>query len=288
MQPFFFTVIDMIYTTENSIVLKDYSNFSAKDILECGQIFRYNKLSDGYEVFSTDKYAVVTEQDNVVTITTDDVEYFYNFFDLDTDYGAVCNRLAARSDILRQAVEYGKGIRILNQDLTEMLFSFIISANNNIKRIQLIVNRLSENLGTKTKYGYAFPTAEQMASASVEDFARMGAGYRAPYLYDTAQKLKNGYDLSKLYTMDTEMARKELLSFKGVGPKVADCVLLFGLKKQDVFPVDTWIKKVYHNYFEQGHKDSEIACYFVSQFGEDAGLCQQYLFYFQRKYGQTK
>ena len=150
------------------------------------------------------------------------------------------------------------------------------------------MERLCKALGSKTDFGYAFPTASQMAEASVEMFKELGAGYRAEYLFDTAQRLNDGYDLEQLRTMNTDEARRQLLSFKGVGPKVADCVLLFGLKKQDVFPVDTWIKKVYHNYFEQGHSDRDIAGYFVSQFGEDAGLCQQYLFYFQRKYGQTK
>ena len=279
----------MIYTTEKSIVLKDFDNFNAKDILECGQIFRYKLNDDGsYDVFSRDKHANVSDVKDEIVIPTDDVDYFYNFFDLDTDYKAVCDRLSARSEILKQAVDYGKGIRILNQDLEEMLFSFIISANNNIKRIQLIVERLCKALGSKTDFGYAFPTASQMAEASVEMFKELGAGYRAEYLFDTAQRLNDGYDLEQLRTMNTDEARRQLLSFKGVGPKVADCVLLFGLKKQDVFPVDTWIKKVYHNYFEQGHSDRDIAGYFVSQFGEDAGLCQQYLFYFQRKYGQTK
>ena len=117
-------------------------------------------------------------------------------------------------------------------------------------------------------------------------FAELGAGYRDAYLSATAKRLLD-YDLDALLAMDTPSARKELLTFLGVGPKVADCILLFGMGRGDVFPVDTWLKKVYHAYFEQGHRDSDISTFFCNLFGQDAGLCQQYLFYFQRNYGQT-
>ena len=166
-----------------------------------------------------------------------------------------------------------------------MIISFIISANNNIKRIQLIIERICAALGQDTPYGKAFPSVQSLASAPVRLFTEMGAGYRDRYLSETANRLL-GYDLSVLSALDSASARRELLTFTGVGPKVADCIMLFGLKRGDVFPVDTWIKKVYHEHFEQGHKDSEIAQFFCGLFGQDAGLCQQYLFYFQRKYRQ--
>ncbi len=265
----------------------DKTYFNVCDTLECGQIFRFKKLDENsYEVFSTDKYAILVTTENCVEVHTDDGEYFRHFFDLETDYGEKVKRISAISPIMRQACECGRGIHILNQDLTEMIFSFIISANNNIKRIQLIIDRLCTALGEKTKYGYAFPTVEKLASAPVELYTKLGAGYRDKYLKATAQKLLD-YDLKKLDT-DSASARKELLTFMGVGPKVADCILLFGMHRGDVFPVDTWLRKVYHLYFEKGHKDNEISAYFCSLFGADAGICQQYLFYFQRKYRQNE
>ena len=262
--------------------------FNVADTLECGQIFRYKKLEgEQYAVYSQDKYAELETVDNKVIVRTLERDYFWRFFDLDTDYASKVKRISAISPLMKEAAEFGKGIRILNQDLTEMTFSFIISANNNIKRIQLIIDRLCRALGKQTTFGYAFPTVGDMAAQTVEFYSGLGAGYRDKYLLETANMLLS-YDIHTLNELDSGAARKELLKFMGVGPKVADCILLFGLKRFDVFPVDTWLKKVYHNYFEQGHKDNEISDYFCNLFGNDAGLCQQYLFYFQRKYRQIK
>ena len=264
---------------------KDY--FSVQDTLECGQIFRYKKIDDNtYDVFSLNKYARLVTTTDCVEVYTNDKEYFYNFLDLDTDYGKKVEKISALSPIMQQASMAGRGIHILRQNLVEMIFSFIISANNNIKRIQLIVDRLCQGLGERTEYGYAFPTVQAMADAPVEFYTKIGAGYRDRYLKETAEKLLN-FDLTTLTNAKSAQARKILLTFKGVGPKVADCIMLFGMRRGDVFPVDTWLKKVYHAYFEQGHRDSEISSFFCDLFGEDAGLCQQYLFYFQRKYGQN-
>lgn len=261
--------------------------FDLTDTLECGQVFRYRKLQQNvYEVFSQDKHAKLVDVGCEVQVFTEDPQYFANYFDLQTDYEQTVKRISDISPIMQQAAQCGKGIRILRQDLTEMIFSFIISANNNIKRIQAIVERLCQGLGEKTPYGYAFPTVQKMADASVEFYKSIGAGYRDRYLKDTAQKLLS-FDLESLKAMPTEQARKVLLTFEGVGPKVADCILLFGMHRGDVFPVDTWLKKVYHNYFEQGHKDAQMSTFFCNLFGQDAGLCQQYLFYFQRKYRQN-
>ncbi len=265
-------------------VQKDY--FDVKDTFECGQIFRFRQTGNAYEVFSADKYAKLVTTDDCVEVYTDDADYFRHFLDLETDYGSKVRNISAISPLMREACSCGKGIHILNQNLTEMIFSFIISANNNIKRIQLIIDRICNALGQDTPYGKAFPTLQVLADAPVELYTSLGAGYRDKYIKQTAQQLLS-YDLNQLYAMDSASARKELLNFMGVGPKVADCILLFGMHRGDVFPVDTWLKKVYHNYFEQGHKDNEISTFFCNLFGSDAGLCQQYLFYYQRKYGQN-
>ena len=265
----------------------DSEYFNVRDTLECGQIFRFKHMGgEKYAVCSLDKYAELETVDNKVIVRTTEKEYFWHFFDLDTDYAKKVARISSISPLMQEATALGKGIRILNQDLTEMIFSFIISANNNIKRIQLIIDRLCNAIGHETPFGHAFPTVEDMATQTVEFYTGIGAGYRDKYLLQTAQMLLT-YDLSKLNDLDSSAARKELLKFMGIGPKVADCIMLFGLRRGDVFPVDTWLKKVYHNYFEQGHKDSEISSYFCNLFGDDAGLCQQYLFYFQRKYRQN-
>lgn len=256
--------------------------FNVRDTLECGQIFRYKKIADNrYGVYSQDKYAEAETLDGEVFVYTADGDYFRNFFDCDADYKVKAERISAISPIMAKAAQCGKGIRILNQDLTEMIFSFIISANNNIKRIQLIIERICNALGKDTPYGKAFPAVEALAGVSQEFYAQMGAGYRDKYLIDTAKRLTN-YDLSALVKMDVPQARRELLTFLGIGPKVADCILLFGMHRGNVVPVDTWIKKAYHSYFEQGHRDCEIADYLCSLFGDDAGLCQQYLFYYER------
>lgn len=273
-----------IQKNDGKIVLTDVKNFKAKDILECGQIFRFTKNDDRhYTVFSTDKRADVYENDGSAEIVTDNVEYFCNFFDLDRDYSVFQNKYKSY-DFLMKAYDHGKGIRILNQDLAEMIFSFIISSNNNIKRIQLIINRICNAIGNDMGTYRAFPTIKQMASRDESFFKEMGAGYRAAYLSKTARALADGFDLEGLKNCDTQTARKKLLTLTGVGPKVADCILLFGLRKSDSFPVDTWIEKVYHTYFETGLKSREdIAKYLVGLFGEDAGLAQQYLFYYQRE-----
>ncbi len=276
-----------IYTMLPLAFVANKQCFDVCDTLECGQIFRYKKIAENaYGVFSWDKYAELKTTEAGVEVYTDDADYFWHFFDLDTNYAEKVARISALSPIMEKACNCGKGIHILNQNLTEMIFSFIISANNNIKRIQLIINRLCDALGESTPYGKAFPTIEALANAPLELFTSVGAGYRDKYLKSTAQALLS-YDLQSLFKMNTLAARTELLKFLGVGPKVADCILLFGMHRGDVFPVDTWLKKVYHAYFEQGHRDNEISTFFTDLFGFDAGLCQQYLFYYQRKYGQT-
>ncbi len=272
--------------TMKTFTITDTKNFNVRDTLECGQIFRYKQLGENsFGVYSQDKYAVLTTEGDTVTVQSDDCEYFADFFDLQTDYAEKVQRIKGYGSVMNKCAEMGKGIRILNQNLYEMIICFIISANNNIKRIQLIVERLCSAIGSPTAYGNAFPTAEQMAEKDETFYSSIGAGYRAKYLAETSKHLVN-YNFDALCKMSTQDARKELLTFLGVGPKVADCILLFGMHRGDVFPVDTWIKKVYHAYFEHGHKDGEISSFFCNLFGEDAGLCQQYLFYCQRKYGQ--
>lgn len=164
--------------TENGITVLQADCFNPRDILECGQIFRFDRDGEGnYRVFSLDKYAEIKKTNDGYFISTDSPDYFYDFFDLDRDYGVICEKLSSSYDVMKRAVEFGRGIRILRQNLEEMIFSFIISANNNIKRIQLIIGRICEALGEKTPFGYAFPSVKKLAEVSSPDFYfRLGRG----------------------------------------------------------------------------------------------------------------
>ena len=273
----------MQYTiTKDGIVINSKDEFCPKHILECGQIFSYKKDGESYIVYSGTKKATIYENENGFTIVTDDPLYFVNFFDLDTDYSEIKNRLINKYPFMLRPIEFGYGIRILRQDFFETIISFIVSANNNIKRIQKIIFAIREKFGTNMGEYFAFPTIEQLKQATYEDFKNLGAGYRAKYLKEVVLQL-DGLDLEKLKDDSTDVLNKKLLSLMGVGQKVADCIMLFGYFKGDVFPVDTWIEKVYCKYFENEHNRVKIRENLIKTFGNDSGYAQQYLFYSQRE-----
>lgn len=271
---------------QDCILINDADTFEPESILTSGQLFRFGKSDSGsWWVASGSEYATI-EQTGVASyvIHTSHPAYFVDFFDLDTDYNAIISRLGNFA-VLQPALDFGKGVRLMRQPLCEVIISFIISANNNIPRIRKSVEAICEHFGSKTQWGYSFPTMERLSAASVDDFASFGCGYRSPYLVDTVGKLCDEEFLTALTSAtDTQTARKMLLSLKGVGPKVADCILLFGLGRYDVFPVDTWIDKVYREDFGgELTNRSKIADWFVQEFHSDSGYCQQYLFYYKRK-----
>ena len=179
------------------------------------------------------------------------------------------------------------GIRVFNQEPFEALISFIISANNNIKRISGIIDRLCALAGERLELDgtemYAFPSPDAIASLSVDRLTAIGAGYRAPYIIESAKKIADGYDLEKLRDMSLESARKELLSFKGVGPKVCDCILLFSLGHTDAFPIDVWIDRAMNELFFDSvpPKKTEMR-EAVKSIGEYSGIIQQYIFFHAR------
>ncbi len=270
--------------TDNVIIIKDRSSFDIRHILDCGQIFRYARLNEcEWQIFSLDKKCIVREYNDRVEILSDDRDYFWNYFDLDTDYGAIKESIKSLP-YMADAVRYGSGIRILRQDKWEMLISFIISANNHIPRIKAIIERLCNALGKDMGDYHAFPTPQAMASEGVDFYKNIGAGYRDKYLLDTAVKVSEGFDLECVSDMDSEQGAKHLCKLLGVGRKVADCILLFGYHKQDVFPVDTWIRKVYKDITgEDGKNDKEIRRYLVDLYGDKSGYAQQYLFFNKRE-----
>ncbi|MCD7729515.1 MAG: 8-oxoguanine DNA glycosylase [Clostridia bacterium] len=270
------------------IIDYDRTYFSPKDVLECGQIFRFAPYKDGYKVYSKDKACYVRADGNKTVIECTDGDYFYNFFDLDRDY-ALINAKALSFDvpILKRGCELGKGLRLLNQDAEEMIYSFIISQNNNIPRIKGIIERICRSLGKKRDFMgeeyYTFPASAALASVTADFYKALGAGYRDSYLAETSQRIARE-GISELYSLDSVTLKKRLLTYKGVGPKVADCISLFGFGRRECFPVDTWIEKLYREDFGGTLKDrNKINAYFCEKFGQEAGYIQQYLFYAKRE-----
>lgn len=277
----------MKYTLkEDKIIINCLDDFNISDILECGQVFRYKKINEfEYEVFSKDKKALVKQNniENNAIIYTNDVEYFKNYFDLDTDYNKIkLNLKKYNLKFLNDAINKFGGIRILNQDIFETFISFVISSNNNIKRIQSIIEKLCEKFGSKINDYYAFPTFKQLINANENDFREIGLGYRTKYFIKIFQQLKEN-DLNNLYFSNEKDIKKQLLSFCGIGNKVADCIMLFGYKKSTSFPVDVWIQRMYNEYFDKDEKDREIiSTKLVEKFGNLSGYAQQYLFHYIR------
>ncbi len=265
----------------NKIIIYDLSDFNVEQTLNCGQIFRYTINGNSAVVNSLNKQAHLSWDDDKIVITTKDVNYFYNFFDLDRDYSSIKHQLA-KDKFLKKAVNYGYGIRIINNDAFEMLISFIISANNNIARIKKSIEYLCTRFGNYCDGYYAFPTLDALKLASVQDFRTAGLGYRAEQMFDTVQKLTYN-DIENLKNMDAGAQFKFLVSLKGVGEKVANCIMLFGLGVKNVFPVDTWINKVYNNLTHTNTKDrKKITAELVSRYGNLSGYAQQYFFYYYR------
>lgn len=264
--------------------------FNIKDTLSCGQVFRFFKTKDGYNIISLDKCAHLSEKNGFVTITVEDKdeEYFKTYFDLEKDYSEIVSfAFSEKDEIVRKSAALGKGVRILRQDKTETLFSFIVSQNNNIARIKGIIERLCAALGDKKEFMgeeyYAFPSVESLAKASLDFYKGIGLGYRAPYVKRLAEEMESGLNINEFSALDTPSLKKRLTSIYGVGPKVADCVVFFGFNRTDAFPVDTWIEKVYVEDFKGTIKDrKKIAEYFVEKYGKNAGYIQQYLFYYKR------
>ena len=282
-----------IYTIEkDKIIIKDLSQFCIKHILECGQVFRFIRnvekenqdIKYCYTVYSLDKKAEVMEYSNYAEIVTENVEYFINYFDLNTDYSLIKQHLISYS-IIKKAIEYGYGIRILNQDFVETVVSFIISANNNIKRIQKSLNLICEHYGEKIDDYYAFPSLIKLSQITEQDFRSFGVGFRDKYLVDTIKELKN-ININNLLLLETQNLSNDLQKFKGVGQKVADCIMLFSCHKMNVFPVDTWIKQVFNSFYNNKNEKynvKQIREFLLNKFGDLSGYAQQYLFYYKRE-----
>lgn len=267
---------------KDRITFKKTPDFDACQILTCGQMFRYYKTQNGYEVLTGRDLAQIVEGNDEVEIITSNPARFVEFFDLDTDYSAI-KKVLSQHQLLKEAIKKGEGIRIAKGDSEEMIFSFIISQNNNISRIQKIIERLC-SVGEKIDDNHrAFPTAKVLAKQPLSFFQGLGAGYRDVYLYEAAKRLAET-DLNQIKKLPNDELEKWLLSFNGIGPKVASCIMLFGFYRTDCFPVDTWMEKVYRKYFYVGEKTRpQISQYMHTIFGGMSGIAQQYLFFMARE-----
>lgn len=283
---------------EQKYIIKNCKSFKVRDIFECGQCFRWNEEPDGSYtgIFGHNVLNVKEEKDIVITgICDGNIEDICKkYFDLDRNYEEIKETLSLVDDNMKESIKYGKGIRILNQDLWEMIISFIISANNNIPRIKGIIERMSAKYGQEIKFRgtsyYTFPTIDELSQASVKNLKDLGLGFRDRYVYETTKKIKEGkINLENLKQESTNEVRKQLLTLTGVGPKVADCIMLFStLKRFDVFPVDVWVRRVMndlyiHNEDETKVNKKQIQEIARDKFGALEGIAQQYLFYWKRE-----
>ena len=285
---------------EQKYIIENQDSFELKDIFECGQCFRWNRMpNESYTgVFGKNVLNVKKENNKIIfkgIVNGNINEVVNNYFDLDRDYKKIKEKLKNTDIYMQESIEYGEGIRILNQDLWETIMSFIISANNNIPRIKGIIEKISKEYGDKIEWEgktfYAFPTPNQLENVSVEEFRKLGTGFRDIRLYETTHMiLDKKVDLEELEKeCNTNLVRDKLLTLSGVGPKVADCILLFSnLKRFDVFPIDVWVRRVMNELYiknldEKKVSRKQIEKIALDKFGDLEGIAQQYLFYWKRE-----
>lgn len=285
---------------EQEYKIENIKSFELADIFDCGQCFRWNKGQDGsYTGTFKGNVMNVQKQGDTVTfkgICNGDIkEIVEDYFDLNRNYEEIKEKLSQIDEHVKTSIEYGKGIRILNQDLWEMIISYIISANNNIPRIKGIIDRISKNYGKEVEWNgekyYTFPTPEELKDVTIEDYRKLGAGFRDIRLYETVHMvLDKKVNLNEMQNNpNTLEVREQLLTLSGVGPKVADCILLFStLKRFEVFPIDVWVRRVMNDLYIKKQDETkvnkkELEKLAQEKFGNLAGIAQQYLFYWKRE-----
>lgn len=294
-----------------NFVLENIKDFHLNQVLECGQCFHFARTDSGinpdeyeYEIVAKDRILHIKEEPSsdgvrLIFFNTEDWKYqtiWKQYFDIERDYAEIKYNIIQADPRLEEIVDQNSGIRILNQDFFETLISFIVSQNKQIPQIKQVVNNLSTELGTKfdvtmidrlsSEFDSFFPTAEQLHMATEEEVRMSKCGFRAPYIKDAAEKVFSGeITAEKLAKLDDDDARELLMSIHGVGEKVANCVMLFGLGRRSAFPVDVWMKRIceYLYYDEVDTPKSIIEEDAKKRFGKYAGYAQQYLFMYGQK-----
>jgi len=270
------------------VEVKDLSHFDIVKICTCGQLFRYKLNGENTTIYTKDKKIIVEKGRNGYKIFCDSDNYAQNYFDLDKNYAIIYSKLKnlGESEFFNKALNFGKGIRILKQDLFETIISFIVSQNNNIPRIQKTIENMCSKFGKNKGDYYAFPTIDELSLGTVDDFKNLGLGYRADYIVSVVESLKTQeFNLDTLSKLPTIELKEKLLKLKGIGPKVCDCILLFGFSRFDSFPADTWIKQLYVEDYGGNEKDDtkKVSKFFVNKFGSLSGYAQQYLYFYKRE-----
>ena len=289
------------------VILKQDNCFNLKDIFECGQCFRWKKETDGSYTgivkigvlnisYKKDEIIIKGYIDDKANLK----EFVIDYLDLNIDYKKIQNDISKNDDVMKSAIKFGNGIRILNQDSWEMLISFIISAANNIPRISKCINNISIKCGKKIvipsdilkkmfefkkeeNIYYMFPTPKELSKASMIDLRNCNLGFRDKYIFEATRLITNKeVDLEKIESKNYKDAKKELTKIAGVGSKVADCILLFSMKKSEAFPVDTWIKKIMNEVYVDSKNVKKINEYAFEKWGTNSGIAQQYLFNYMR------
>lgn len=282
------------------VVIDNLSDFELAHIFECGQCFRWRKENDGSYTGVT-KYGVmnIKKEDNKVIVDGNFVNAetikadVFDYLDLNCDYSKI-KKIIEKDDVYMQAaINYGHGIRILNQDPWEMIISYIISAANNIPRISKTIENISKKYGKKIIYKeceyYLFPTPEELSKSTVEELRSLNLGFRDKYVYNAAKVVASGeVKIADILSLDYKEAKKELKKLPGIGDKVADCILLFSMRKREAFPVDTWIKKVMKELYGEEGSAQRLNQYATEKFGKYGGIAQQYLFYYMREKNNLK
>ncbi|MCE5222002.1 MAG: 8-oxoguanine DNA glycosylase [Clostridium sp.] len=294
---------------DDYVVIEDVKNFKLKHIFECGQIFRFEEIEENhFIVIAFGELIEVKEDGNNIILynaTEKDVnEIWIKYFDLDRDYSEIKEELS-KDSLLKESIGFGYGVRVLNQDPFEMLLSFIISARNNIPSIKKTVNKISEKWGKEINYKgqtyYAFPNINEIKDATLEEIQETGASFRSKYIIDTIKNVYDSvkenkdlneidanqylkYNLDYIKSLNDDECHSALQEFKGVGAKVADCIMLFSMEKTSAFPVDVWVKRaMIHFYGAEDSSLNKIRIFARNKFGELAGFAQQYLFYYARE-----
>jgi N-glycosylase/DNA lyase len=291
---------------EYKAIFKNIDCFDLKQTFTCGQCFRWHENKDSsYTGVIKDGVLNVAKKGKDVVVTglfdeslgqQDFEAAIKHYLDLDRDYKAIQKQLSKDDKSLKEAISYGEGIRILNQDPWEMLISFITSACNNIPRISKTIENISKMFGKRVISQkepqnealrgefYLFPSPEELKKASVEELRACNLGFRDKYVYEATRSVLEGkLSLESLLESEYSEAKAELLKLNGVGSKVADCILLFSCGKTEAFPVDTWIKKIMNELYIESKDVKKIEQFAHQQFGKYGGIAQQYLFYYKRE-----
>ncbi|RXI39393.1 8-oxoguanine DNA glycosylase [Clostridium tetani] len=285
------------------IILKGIKNFELNHIFDCGQCFRWNRQENGNYIGVAYGKVIEVEkkQDEIILYNTNEKEFeeiWKNYFDLNREYSKI-KTILSEDKLLKEAIDYGYGIRILQQEPFEIIISFIISANNRIPMIKKAIEKISRKWGKKLEYKgkkyYSFPSMEKLYNASIEEVEECGTGFRSKYIVDTVSKIYENittdsseynkqFDINYIEKLQDEECHSMLQNFKGIGPKVADCIMLFSMGKDSAFPVDVWVKRaMQHFYLAPDVSLKKIRDFAREKFGEFSGLAQQYLFYYARE-----